>query len=224
MRPWTVVDHARAPDGGGELRLLRRGEEYSIQLVGSGELMGSRAHGSEEALAELAGEAWGSQPIRSALVGGLGMGFTAAAMLRVLSVDSALVVVELVDAVVAWNREHLGHLAGHPLQDSRVRVVVDDVYSVISESQAAFDAIVLDVDNGPDGLVRESNDRLYSARGLEVCRQALTKTGVLAVWSAHPAPTFHRRMESAGFTVQVEQVRGHRRKKGPRHTIYIARK
>jgi spermidine synthase len=171
------------------LRLFRRDTEYSIRLAGF-ELMNSRVHGSEDELARLA---LGRLPDRAAprvLVGGLGIGFTVAAAVAVLPPGGAIEVVELVPVVVDWHREYLADVTGRPLDDARVTVTIADVAHVIGRARGLFDAILLDVDNGPEGLTRRGNDRLYSAAGLAAARHALRNAGILAVWSASADDAF----------------------------------
>jgi spermidine synthase len=221
MIPWQLIDRARVPGGEGELSLQRRGDEFSIR-VGRAELMNSRQHGSEEQLARL-----GCEPIRErskarVLVGGLGMGFTLTATLSQVRPDAEVVVAELVGAVVAWNRDHLGHLAGHPLRDARVSVREGDVRAVMAEQKAAFDAILLDVDNGPSGLTQDKNGWLYGPAGLRAARTALREGGVLAVWSVARDDAFTRRLEREGFAVRVQGASARAGNKGARHTIWIA--
>ncbi len=220
MIPWEELDRQAIPGNGGDLSLHRRGAEHAIRVDGQ-ELMNSRLHASEDALGALACGRIAGRPKAKVLVGGLGMGFTLAAALAHLGRDATVVVVELVPAVVTWNREHLGHLAGHPLRDPRVKVRVEDVGAVMRASPAAFDAILLDVDNGPEGLTRAGNDALYGRAGLAVARAALRQKGVLAVWSARPDPAFTRRLRAAGFRVDEQEVRA-RERKGAKHTIWLA--
>jgi spermidine synthase len=180
MIPWELLGSAQAPENGPELRLYRRGEEFSIRVNGS-ELMNSRVHGSEDALAELACARIAGCPHPTVLIGGLGMGYTTAAALRHLGPDGRVVVAELVPAVVEWNRGPLAALAGHPLQDIRVTVQEVDVARILKEERLAYDAILLDVDNGPEGLTSKCNDWLYSSAGLGAAYAALRPAGVLAV-------------------------------------------
>jgi spermidine synthase len=220
MTPWETL--AEAPvDGGGVLRLLRRGGEYAIRS-GSVELMNSRAHGSEEALAERACARIASRPAPRVLVGGLGMGFTLAAALRVLPRDARVDAVERVSEVIAWNRDLLGPLAGHPLRDPRVSVVAGDVAGVIGAAVATYDAILLDVDNGPAGLSAEGNAGLYVRAGLLAARRALRSGGVYALWSAGADRAFARRLQQAGFEVDEIPSRARDGGKGGRHTLWVA--
>jgi spermidine synthase len=223
MTPWVLLDSAEVPGNGGELRLYRRGDEFSIKIVGRGELMNSRVHGSEEALAELGCARIAGCANPRLLIGGLGMGFTLAAALRHLGDQAQLVVAELVPAVVVWNRGPLGELAGHPLQDSRVTVREGDVARILKAERQAYDAILLDVDNGPEGLTRKNNDWLYSIDGLGTAYEALRPQGVLAVWSAAPAQDFMQRLRKIGFEVEQVRVRA-RGKKGSRHIIWFAKR
>lgn len=223
MTPWILLDRTQVPGKGGELLLYRRGDEFSIKIAGRGELMNSRVHGSEDALAEhsCARLADGMKP--RILIGGLGMGFTLAAALRHLSEQAQLVVAELVPAVVEWNRGPLGEHSGHPLQDPRVTVREGDVARIIATEQSAYDAILLDVDNGPEGLTREQNDWLYSVNGLTAAYAALRPQGVLAVWSAGPDQGFLQRLRKVGFEVDEVRVRAHG-SKGARHIIWFGRR
>jgi spermidine synthase len=223
MIPWEFLESTQVPGNGGELCLYRRGAEFSIR-VGNRELMNSRVHGSEEALAELAYARVAGRPRPRILIGGLGMGFTLAATLRRLRPEGRVVVAELVPAVVAWNRGPLAALAGHPLQDARVAVREVDVAQILRETRQAYDAILLDVDNGPEGLARRENDWLYARPGLEAAHAALRPAGVLAVWSAAPNQVFAQRLRRVGFTVDEIQVPARRSGKGRRHTIWLARR
>ena len=221
MIPWKQLDSADIPNDGGKLHLFQRAEEFSIRIDHC-ELMNSRAHGSEEKLAELGCAGLGTVERPRVLVGGLGMGFTAAEALRHLGVNASLEVAELLSAVVRWNREYLGHLAGHPLKDPRTQIREIDVAAIIKTSPQRFDAILLDVDNGPDGLTQKENDWLYSDAGLKTSYQALKPGGVLAVWSAAPSTAFTGRLRKAGYKVREEQTRARGKSKGGRHTIWLA--
>ena len=221
MIPWQRIDSAAVPGSGEMLHLYKRGDEFSIRGDGF-ELMNSRMHGSEGALARLACQRIGKRSQPRLMIGGLGMGFTLAAALKQLPADARVTVAELVPAVVAWNRGPLSHLAGHPLADARVTVREVDAAVVMRPPQADFDAIILDVDNGPDGLTRPENERLYGARGLRTAFQALSKGGVLAVWSAAPDRAFTQRLHQAGFRVEEKHVAARSRRKGGRHVIWLA--
>jgi spermidine synthase len=205
------------------MKLMRRVNEYII-LANGKSLMSSRMHGSEEALATLACRRVRAMEQPCVLVGGLGMGFTLRATLDFLPSDAMVVVAELVPAVVDWNRGPLGPLAGHPLKDKRVRVDVVDVAVLLSSSPGRFDAVLLDVDNGPAAFTGSDNARLYDDRGLASARAALKIGGVLAVWSARDDRKFEQRLRYGGFLVEVERVRGRAKKGGPRHTIFLGHK
>lgn len=221
MIPWEFLGTAPVPGSDKELRLYRRDREYSIR-VGNAELMNSRVHGSEDALAELACARIAGRARPRVLIGGLGMGFTLAAALQRLGADAQVAVVELVPAVVTWNRGPLAELAGHPLEDARVTVHENDVAKVLKGARQVWDAILLDVDNGPEGLTRARNDWLYGAAGLNAAFDALRPAGVLAVWSAGPAPDFSDRLRRAGFEIEEVRVRARGARGGARHTIWIA--
>jgi spermidine synthase len=224
MIPWELLDTADVP-GGGQLRLMRRGAEFSIRL-GHNELMNSRLSGSEEALANLACEKIGARAKPQVLIGGLGMGFTLRATLQALGGDARVVVAELVPAVVAWARGPMAGVFGGSLADKRVDIREADVGQLIRAGSSAYDAILLDVDNGPEGLTRDANDALYDLQGLRAARAALRPGGVLAVWSSGPDADFTRRLRKSGFDVDEVKVRarGSRvgSRGGARHVIWIA--
>ncbi|MCB1540633.1 MAG: spermidine synthase [Rhodoblastus sp.] len=223
MIPWVHIDTAPIPGGAGTLRLKRRGAEFSITL-GDNELMNSRLSGSEQALATLCCERLTDRPAPKFLIGGLGMGFTLRAALEKLGPKAEVVVAELVPAVVAWARGPMAEVFGGSLDDSRVKIREADVGAVIAEARGVWDAILLDVDNGPDGLTRASNDRLYSADGLRTALAALRPGGLLAVWSSGPDAGFTRRLKSAGFAVEGVRTRANGKRGGARHVIWIATK
>lgn len=223
MKHWELLDTAVVPGGGGELRLSRRDDEYSISL-GHLELMNSRVHGSEEALAELTCQRLRDRTHPRVLIGGLGMGFTLAAALKQLGADAEIVVAELVPAVVAWNRAYLAQLAGRPLDDARVTVCEDDVGELIRSGKLAFDAILLDVDNGPEGFSRKENDSLYSSAGLDAVKAALRPKGIFGMWSIGPDQRFSKRLKQSGLAMEETMVRARAGKKGGRHTIWLATK
>ncbi|MDT8387319.1 MAG: hypothetical protein RQ736_07385 [Thiogranum sp.] len=223
MTPWTLLDSAPVPGKVGELRLYQCGAEFSIRIAGRGELMNSRVHGSEDALAEMTCARLAERVAPRLLIGGLGMGFTLAAALRQLDEPAQVQVAELVPAVVAWNRGPLGDCAGHPLEDPRATVYEGDVARLLKDGQSAYDAILLDVDNGPEGLTRKGNDWLYGEDGLNAAYTALRPDGVLAVWSAGPAEDFLQRLRKVGFEVDEVRVRAHG-SKGARHVIWFARR
>jgi spermidine synthase len=219
MIPRVLIDTAELP-GGGALRLMRRGDEYSIMLGGN-ELMNSRLSGSEEALATLAIERVRGGHCRKMLIGGLGMGFTLRAALARLGKDAEVTVAELVPAVVAWAKGPMAALHGESLDDRRVTIVEADVADMIAGARSEYDAILLDVDNGPDGLTVDANDRLYGKAGLGEARDALRPGGVLAVWSAARDRPFAQRLRMAGFEV-VEQRARARGTRGAHHIIWTA--
>jgi spermidine synthase len=223
MIPWLQVDAARVPGAEVELRLMRRGTEFSMML-GPNELMNSRLSGSEEALATLACRRIEAVKRPHLLIGGLGMGFTLRAALAVLGPGARITVAELVPAVIAWARGPMAEVFGDSLKDPRADIREADVVDVIGSHAAAFDAILLDVDNGPEGLIRKANDALYDAKGLKAIRRALRPGGVLAVWSSGPHPAFTRRLRDAGFDVNEVNVRATTRRSGARHVIWFATK
>ena len=219
MKSWELLGRTRTPDGD-EMTLTRRGGEYVI-LAGGKSLMSSRMHGSEEALATFTCRRVRTLERPCVLVGGLGMGFTLRATLDLLPPGATVVVAELVPAVVEWNRGPLGPLAGYPLKDNRVAVDERDVAATLRASPGRFDAVLLDVDNGPAAFTATHNAGLYDDRGLAAARAALKVGGVLAVWSTREDRRFEQRLRYGGFTVTVERVRGRLKKGGPRHTIFI---
>jgi spermidine synthase len=223
MIPWKLLDRAPVPGGKGELMLYQRGEEFSIRVTARGELMNSRVHGSEDALAQLACARLAGRARPRLLIGGLGMGFTLAAALRELGPDAEVVVAELVPAVVAWNRGPLGAPAGYPLLDTRASVQEIDVARLLRSERDAYDAILLDVDNGPEGLTRDANDWLYGSAGLAATFAALRADGILAVWSAGGDSDFTDRLRRTGFEAEEIRMRA-RKSKGAHHTIWLARR
>lgn len=223
MRPWIHLDTANVPGDKTQLKLMQRGEEFSIML-GTNELMNSRLSGSEEALATLSSERIGKRPKARVLIGGLGMGFTLRAAQASFAPDTELVVAELVPEIIAWARGPLAPVFGTCLDDLRVTIINDDVGKVIAAGKGAYDAIMLDVDNGPDGVSREQNDKLYGLAALRKSWAALRPGGVLAVWSAHPSAQFVKRLGSAGFGVEDVKVRARSSGKGARHVIWIGTK
>ena len=220
MIPLEHLDTAQVP-GGAELRLMRRGGDFMITLDRN-ELMNSRMSGSEEALATMTAERLAGRKGQHWLVGGYGMGFTLRAALAVLGPDARITVAELVPKIVEWARGPMAGLTGGCLDDPRVTLVQADVALQIAAGRNAYDAILLDVDNGPDGLVRAGNDRLYTREGLAAAKAALTPGGVLAVWSAGKDPVFAGRLRKAGFAVEEVQVRARSNGKGAKHTIWFA--
>ena len=219
MIPQELIGTAKVP-GGGELRCYRHDGDFAIRIDGI-DLMSSRVHGSEEVMAELALERLGKRESPRVLIGGLGMGFTLARTLQLVGPKAIVDVAEIVPAIVQWNREVFGHCAGHPLKDPRARIVMGDVSSRIDAVNGLYDVMLLDVDNGPDGLVRGDNDRIYSRRGLERAWTAMRPGSVLAVWSARSDDRFGDRLARGGFDVHEHRVPA-RRTKGPVRTIWVA--
>jgi len=208
MIRWVELGVATVPGDGGVLRLMQRGTEFSI-MAGAIELMSSRLSGSEEALASLTRARLQGRAKPTILIGGLGMGFTLRTALAEFGPDASLTIAELVPEVVAWARGPLAHIHGG---------------SLINGQHAAYDAILLDVDNGPEGLMRKSNDDLYDAYGLTEAHAALRVGGVLAVWSSAPHPAFTRRLNAAGYGVEELRVHANGRRGGARHVIWLATK
>ncbi|ESR22893.1 spermidine synthase [Lutibaculum baratangense] len=220
MIPWIHHETTQVP-GGDELKLMQRGSEFSIRL-GRTELMNSRLSGSEEALATRAWEKISDCRNPAVLIGGLGMGFTLKAALDVLPDDARVVVAELVPAVVRWAKGPMAEIFGGSLEDPRVEIRVDDVGEIMRRDRKTYDAILLDVDNGPEGLTREANDGLYGMAGLGIAKAALKPGGVLAIWSCFPDDRFAGRLAKTGFEIEEIRVRAHRGKKGARHVIWLA--
>ncbi len=223
MIPWEEIDRAEVPGGEGEVILRKRGEEFSIR-TGTTELMNSRLHGSEETLAKLTCSRIARKTGQRILIGGLGMGYTLAAALKHLGGDSRVTVVELIPAVVSWNREHFAHLAGKPFDDNRVSILEEDVGQIIGREKATWDAILLDVDNGPDGLTRKANERIYGMNGLKKAFWALRTGGILSIWSSGTDERFTRRLKQCQFQTEIITVRARKSGKGGRHTIWLATK
>jgi spermidine synthase len=220
MIRWVQLGTASVPDGG-ELRLMQRGSEFTI-FAGTAELMGSRLSGSEEALASLACARLIRRPSPHILIGGLGMGFTLRTALAALGPDARITIAELVPEILAWARGPLAGIHGESLDDPRVTIFKGDVGDLIADARASYDAILLDVDNGPEGLMRTANDDLYDTYGLREARDALRPEGILAVWSAAPHEVFAQRLRHMGFTVEEHRVRANGRKSGPRHIVWLA--
>ena len=222
MKVRELLATAKVP-GGDELRLFRRDRDYMI-VLDRNELMNSRMSGSEEQLATLTCERLKNRSTPRVLIGGYGMGFTLRAALAVLPATASVVVAELVPDIIAWARGPMAELTAGCLDDPRVKVVEDDVAAVIAAARGTYDAILLDVDNGPDGLTRAANDGLYSPLGLEAAKAALVREGILAIWSAASDPAFTRRLGAAGFAVDTMQVRARSNGKGAQHVIWLAEK
>src|SRR5882724_9452410 len=220
MIPWRLLDTASVPGGEGSLRLMQRGAEFSIRLDHY-ELMNSRLSGSEEALAAIACDPIKSRKAAKVLIGGLGMGFTLRAALASLGPEASVTVAELVPAVIKWASGPMVDVFGSSLDDPRVSIREADVAALIRSSSSHFDAILLDVDNGPDGLTRKANDALYDLAGLRAAHRALRTGGVLTIWSAKPDEKFTLRLRKADFDVDVLNVPAGPRG-GKKHVIWIA--
>ncbi len=222
MIPWILLGKTQVPGDIEELRLMRRGDEFAI-LLGANSLMNSRLRGSEEALAHLACDRIRGRERPRVLIGGLGMGFTLRAALGALGPGAKVVVAELVPAVVAWANKEMAGIFGDSMSDPRVEIFEGDVAARMRSTAPAWDAILLDVDNGPDGLTRKSNDRLYDLAGLAAARACLRPGGVLAVWSSGPDRNFSARLRRTGFRVEEVATRAHG-KSGLKHMIWVATK
>ncbi|MDQ1156596.1 spermidine synthase [Sphingomonas sp. SORGH_AS 950] len=220
MIPRELLGIAEVP-GGEPLRLFRRGKDFMI-VLDRNELMSTRMSGSEVALGTMTCDRLGGRAAPHLLIGGYGMGFTLRAVLAKLGRDARITVAELVPGIIEWARGPMAELTAGCLDDRRVTLAMGDVGNAIYAGRGAYDAILLDVDNGPDGLTRPDNDGLYSLRGLEEARVALRPGGVLAIWSAAPDPVFTRRLSRAGFTVDEVKVRARENGKGATHTIWFA--
>lgn len=224
MIPWILLDKTTLSGSGEELRLYQHDKDFILK-IGPYELMNSRAHNSEEELAKLACRRIKNLPEQNVLIGGLGMGFTLRAALNNLKNRTRITVAELVPAVISWNQSHLAHLAKNPLKDKRVSVYEGDVTDKIKAAQNFYHAVLLDVDNGAQGLTQHKNDSLYSQRGLKAIHTALQPKGILALWSAGPDPRFEQRLHKAGFKVETERVRARIGRKGGGHSVvWIATK
>jgi spermidine synthase len=222
MRHWTLLGEAPIPGTGQSLSLHQGKDDFFIKISsGGGELMSTRKHGSEDALGALPCHKLRNRDSARVLIGGLGMGFTLAAVLAEVGERAEVTVAELIPEVVDWNRGPLGERSGYPLNDPRTRVHVGDVAKLFRSRQGYFDVIALDVDNGPEGLTQSANDWLYSTAGILAAQQALTTNGILAYWSAGPDQAFHDRLRRCGFLVEEVSVFAHG-KKGARHTIWLA--
>ncbi len=220
MIPWEQLGTGEAP-GGGMLKLARRGAELSIR-IGHIELMNSRLSGSEEALATLAAERLTGRPAPHVLIGGLGMGFTLRAALAVLPADARITVAELAPCILEWAKGPMAELFGDCLSDPRVRIEIADVAVLMRRGRGRYDAILLDVDNGPEALTSHGNDALYALAGLGEARAALSRGGVLAIWSQGPDDAFARRLKQSHFLVEDVRVKANKGRKGARHLIWLA--
>ena len=222
MRHWTLLGEAPIPDSEQSLSLYQGKDDFFIKITsGGGELMSTRKHGSEDALGALPCQRLSNRESTRVLIGGLGMGFTLAAVLKEVGPGAEVTVAELIPEVVDWNRGPLGERSGFPLNDPRTKVHVGDVAKLMRRKRGYFDVIALDVDNGPEGLTQSANDWLYSMPGIIAAQEALTPNGILAYWSAGPDQAFHDRLRRCGFLVEEVSVHAHG-KKGARHTILLA--
>jgi len=220
MKPRVKIATAQTPDGG-EMVLYQHGRDFSIMINGQ-DLMHSRQHESELELARLGCAHLAGRTAARILIGGLGMGYTLRQALNMLSPGAQVVVGELLGEVVKWNREFFGDLNGHPLGDQRVDLKTGDIFELISRSGRKFDAILLDIDNGPDAMTDSGNRRLYGPEGLQACRRALREQGCLAVWSAEPNKKFEQRLMSCSFHVRRYRVSAYRGSKSPSRFIWVA--
>ena len=223
MNIWKQLDSALVPGSQSTMSLHQRGEgkEYSIWVDGR-QLMDNRAYGSEEALADLVCDSMDDCSTARILIGGLGMGFTLGAALRRVGPGAQVIVAELVPAVVRWNRGPAGEASGYPLADDRAEVFDGDVADAFRDQRETWDAILLDVDNGPTGLTRSTNNWLYTWEGLEAAHRALRPKGILGVWSAADDRGFTRRIARAGFAAETTTIRARGNKGGRRHIVWIA--
>lgn len=220
MTPRIHLGTAHVP-GGEQLDLYARGDDFMI-VLDRNELMSTRMNGSEIALAEMTLDRLAGKPVPHILIGGYGMGFTLRAALAMMGPMARATVAELVPEIIAWARGPMAGVADGCLDDPRVQLIMGDVAEAIGAGANAYDAILLDVDNGPDGLTRAGNDGLYTQSGLQAAKRALKPGGILAVWSAGEDKKFTKRLEKAGFAVDEVAVRARTNGKGPRHVIWFA--
>ena len=224
MDPWTQIDSAPVPGSDAELTLLQRNDDFAIRISDvQGDLMNSRMYHSEEVLAELGCTRLGTIENARVLVGGLGMGFTLAATLRIVPASAEVIVAELVPKVVKWNQGPLGQCAGRPINDDRARIHQGDVVAYLKHPKKKFDAILLDVDNGPEAMTASANGWLYTRGGLKTIYEKLRPEGIVAIWSVRSDHLFTGRLKKTGFKVQTHTVRA-RPGKGSRHTVFVAQK
>ena len=220
MNPRVKLATARTPDGD-EMALFQRGRDFMIEINGQ-DLMQSRQHESELLLARLGCAHLADRKTPRILIGGLGMGYTLRQALDVLSPDAHVVVGELLDTVIEWNRAYFGKLNGHPLGDGRVELKKGDVVELVSRSRERFDAILLDIDNGPDAMTASSNHLVYGREGIKACGCALRKPGCLAVWSAEPSRAFEQRLLRCGFHVHRFRVPAYKGGKSLSRIVWVA--
>lgn len=224
MDPWTQIDSAPVPGSDAELTLLQSNEDFAIRISDvQGDLMNSRMYHSEEVLAELGCKRLGTIDNARVLVGGLGMGFTLAAALRIVPASAEVIVAELVPKVVEWNQGPLGQCAGRPIDDDRARIHQGDVVAFLKQAKKKFDAILLDVDNGPEAMTASANGWLYTRGGLKTIYEKLRPEGIVAIWSVRADHVFTGKLKKTGFKVQAHTVRA-RPGKGSRHTVFVAQK
>ena len=224
MIPWVQLGTAQIPNNGGELKFSQRGDEFSIRLSGiRGELMNSRVYNSEKELSTMGCAHIKEKDNAHVLVGGLGMGYTLASALKAVNQNSKVTVAELIPEVVEWNQGDLGNCAKNPLQDPRTNVHIGDVKELLSTGKPTYDAILLDVDNGPEGLTHSNNNWIYSLEGLQDIYKVLCPKVMLAIWSAGPDYLFTVRLKKAGYEVSTRIARA-RKGKGSKHTIFLAKK
>lgn len=221
MKHWTLLGEATLPDDNKSLFLYQGKDDFFIRITGGLELMSTRKHGSEDALGSLPCRRLKNPEVAKVLIGGLGMGFTLAAVLDVVGSEAEVTVAELIPEVVEWNRGPLGERSGNPLDDPRTLIHIGDVARLLRQSNSRFDVIALDVDNGPEGLTKSANDWLYSTQGILAAQDALTAGGILAYWSAGPDQAFHDRLRRCGFMIEEIKVFAHG-SKGAKHTIWLA--
>jgi len=221
MRHWTLLGEAPIPGSDKTLLLFKGKDDFSIKISAGFELMNTRKHASEDALGSLPCKRLKQPENARVLIGGLGMGFTLAAVLAGVGPEAEVTVAELIPEVVEWNRGPLGEYSGMPLDDPRTRIHIGDVAKLLRRSRGCFDVIALDVDNGPEGLTKSANDWLYSMSGIAAAQDALRPAGILAYWSADPDQAFHDRLRCCGFMVEEVTVFAHGNK-GTRHTIWLA--
>lgn len=222
MRHWIHLGEAPIPGSEQSLSLFQGKDDFFIKISsGGGELMSTRKHGSEDALGALPCRRLRNRDSARVLIGGLGMGFTLAAVLKEVGTDAEVTVAELIPEVVEWNRGPLGERSGYPVDDPRTKIHVGDVSKLLRSKRGYYDVIALDVDNGPEGLTKSSNDWLYTTPGIVAAQEALTPDGILAYWSAGPDQAFHDRLRRCGFLVEEVSVFAHGNK-GARHTIWLA--
>ncbi len=221
MKQRTLLGQASIPGGDRVLKLYQGKDDCTIVISGKGELMSTRRHASEDALGALACQLLPRPDSASVLIGGLGMGFTLAAVLNATGARSKVVVAELVPEVVEWNKGPLGQHSGNPLADARTTVYLGDVSDLLRSATPSYDVIALDVDNGPEALSTSGNNWLYSSEGINCASESLNKGGVLAYWSATPDAIFYRKLRKCGLSVIEKSIFAHGTK-GTKHTIWLA--